>query len=533
MGALISILLATMVYLERCNTLQYDEARLPGAQILKGNVRFRHDNALMYCDSAYFYERTNSLTAFSHVRLVQGDTLSGYSDVMYYNGNTKLARFKRNVRLVHRHTTLTTDSLNFDRNTNMGWYYTGGTIVDSLNTLTSIWGQYLTSSSDAEFRQEVKLVNDKYILTTERLQYNTDTRLANLVVPTEIVYEGDTRILSSRGWYNTESEQSMLLRRSRIIKNDGKLLVGDTIYSDKKIGYRRAIGNVESVDSVQKSTVYGDYAEMYEDHNRGYVTRRALMIDWSNAEDSVYMHADTVYSADIDYRLDTDSGQIDTVYREMRGHHNVRMYKKDAQAICGLAVFNDRDSTVHLYENPVCWNEQQQLSADSVILYMQNEKVEHIHAFVNALVVKQLSRQYYNQMTGKEILAWMRDDELREMNISGNAQTIFYPDEDGALIGMNTTESSFITIYFKDGEIEHALFTSETNGTLYPLDQVPPGTDRLAPFFWAEDKRPMSPEDVMVEKGGVDRPKAGVASASGKSAARPAEQVTDNHQQEE
>ena len=102
----------TMVYLERSARLSYDEKRMPNAQLLSGNVRFRHDSVLMYCDSAYFFEKENSLHAFGHVRLVQGDTLQGFGSELYYNGNTKMAQFRGNVRLIHNSTILTTDSLN-------------------------------------------------------------------------------------------------------------------------------------------------------------------------------------------------------------------------------------------------------------------------------------------------------------------------------------------------------------------------------------------------------------------------------------
>ena len=102
----------SLVFLENSETLTFDEKRLPDAQILQGNVRFRHDSVLMYCDSAYFFEKDNSLHAFGHVHMVQGDTLEGFGDVLFYNGNTKLARLRKNVRLIHQETTLTTDSLN-------------------------------------------------------------------------------------------------------------------------------------------------------------------------------------------------------------------------------------------------------------------------------------------------------------------------------------------------------------------------------------------------------------------------------------
>lgn len=158
----------------------------------------------MYCDSAYFYEHSNSLDAFGHVRFIQGDTLRGYGDKLFYNGNTKLARMRKNVRLVHgkkneNPTILTTDSLNYDRNINIAYYYTGGTIADSLNTLTSLYGQYAPNSKQAIFSKDVLLVNPKFTLESDTLLYNTETKITNIVSPTQILYEEETTIHTSRG----------------------------------------------------------------------------------------------------------------------------------------------------------------------------------------------------------------------------------------------------------------------------------------------------------------------------------------------
>ena len=92
----------TLIYLENSESLSFDKLLKPDVQVLVGEVRFRHDNALLYCDSAYFYEKANSLDAFGNVRIVQGDTLFVYGDLLYYDGNTKLARVRHNVRMVNR-----------------------------------------------------------------------------------------------------------------------------------------------------------------------------------------------------------------------------------------------------------------------------------------------------------------------------------------------------------------------------------------------------------------------------------------------
>lgn len=489
----------TMVYLERAENLNYDEQRIANAQILKGNVVFRHEEALMYCDSAYFYENTNSLDAFGHVRFVQGDTLRGFGDLLYYDGNSKLARLRRHVRLIHGRenenpTVLTTDSLNYDRLEGVAYYYTGGEIKDSLNTLVSVRGNYRPNTKQAVFSQDVVLTNSRFVLTSDTLLYNTDTKIADIVSPTQIIYEEETDITSSRGWYNTQTEQSMLLDRSVVHHTDGKQMTGDTIYYDKLIGFGEVLGDMQMVDSAQRVTLYGEYGQMWEENSRGYATDSALMVDWSDSSHIAYIHADTLFTEELHY---TDSAMEDSTYRRVRAHYGVRVYRDDMQMTCDSMVYWGSDSTMHLYTKPICWSENQQISADSMVVFIVNGSVEHAVGYVNALCVMEDTLDYYNQMSGKEVTAYLKDGEVKLIDMSGNALTVYYPKEqDGEYVGLNTTASSFIHMYIEDQEIHHIRFTKETTGVLYPMDQIPGGADKLALFFWATEARPNSPEDV-------------------------------------
>ena len=94
------------VYLVHADNLHYDQYRNGDAQVLNGSVHFRHVGANLYCDSAHFYEQSNSFEAFGHVKMVQGDTLRLTSDYAFYNGDDQLAQARRNVVLTHRQTTL-------------------------------------------------------------------------------------------------------------------------------------------------------------------------------------------------------------------------------------------------------------------------------------------------------------------------------------------------------------------------------------------------------------------------------------------
>ena len=523
----------SLVYLEHSETLSFDEKRLPDAQILRGDVCFRHDSVLMYCDSAYFFEKENSLHAFGHVHIVQGDSLEGFGDILYYNGNTKLARLRKRVRLVHQKTTLTTDSLNYDRMRNVAYYFSGGQIVDSLNTLTSQKGHYTPNNHQAIFRGEVKLVNPKFILTADTLGYNTESYQSDLVGPTKIIYEEETTIHSTNGWYNTKTELSQLLDRSLIIHTDGITLTGDTIYYDKANGYGRCLGNIESIDSTNHITLYGQISEVWEDGGKGYVTDSAMMLDWSDSTAYTYMHADTLWTEEIAYQtyslLPRDSIVVDSVriaqtpdtlwkdtsYHQLRAFWHVRIYREDIQAVCDSARYHGKDSVLTLFGLPICWNEDNQLSADVINIYIHNQTVDYMHGIGNGLMVKRDGIDEFNQMAGKEMFAYIRDGDIYLLDVQGNAETIFYPrEDDGSYVGINRTQSSFVKVYLENRKVDYVLFTTATTGVMIPLDQALSEETKLNGFFWAEGERPRQPKDIFLHPERTKRPETVATSAS-------------------
>jgi lipopolysaccharide export system protein LptA len=487
----------------------------------------------MYCDSAYFFEKDNSLHAFGHVHMVQGDTLEGFGDVLFYNGNTKLARLRKNVRLIHQETTLTTDSLNYDRKNSIAYYFSGGMIEDSLNTLTSSWGQYTPNNHQALFRGKVRLVNPKFVLTADTLGYNTETYQSDLVGPTTILYEEETTILSTNGWYNTKTEQSQLLDRSHIIHQDGMTLTGDTIYYDKANEYGRCIGHIESVDSANQMTLFGNRGEVWENGHRAYVTDSAMMLEWSDTTDLTYMHADSLWAEEIPFTtyslIERDSILVDSVmtaqmpdtiwrdttYQQLRAFHNVRIFRSDMQAVCDSARYHGKDSILTLFGLPICWNEDNQLSADQIDVYIKNQEVDYMHGVGNAIAIKREGIEEFNQLAGKEMFAYVRDRDIYLVDVQGNAETVFYPQEDdGTYIGVNRTQSSFVKLYLKDRKIDYVLFTTATTGVMIPLDQALENERKLSGFFWAEEERPHSPEDIFSHPPRTVRPVAGTVSAA-------------------
>jgi len=479
------------VYLLHSNVLKKSKDQ-PDAQVLVGEVVFRHDSIYMYCDSACFYEKTNSLEAFDHVKMVQGDTLFLYGDYLFYDGNTQIAQVRNNVRMENRTTTLVTDSLNYDRIANLGYYFNGGSLMDEENVLTSDWGEYSPETKMSVFNYDVKLVNPQFTLVSDTLRYNTATKIANIVGPSDIDSE-ENHIYSELGFYNTQLGQAELLNRS-VLTNQGKRMTGDSLFYDRTKGFGEAFENVEMTDTVNKNMLTGNYCFYNELTGYAFATDKALAIDYSQG-DSLFMHADTLQL--YTYHINTDS-----MYREMRGYHKVRIYRTDVQGVCDSLVFSSKDSCLTMFRDPVLWNGQQQLLGEKIMIYMNDSTIDWAHILNQALSVEKLDSVNYNQVSGKEMKAFFKDGEMDKVNVIGSVRLVYYPMErDSTLIGMNVSETSQLDIYLQNRKLKKMVMSPKSNGTLYPMGQLPEDQMKLANFVWLDYVRPLNKEDVFQWRG--------------------------------
>ena len=464
----------------------------PNAQILVGDVVFRHDSIYMYCDSACFYEKTNSLEAFNNVRMVQGDTLSLYGDYLFYDGNTQLAQVRNNVRMENRTTTLTTDSLNYDRIANLGYFFDGGTLSDEENVLTSDWGEYSPATKMSVFNYEVQLVNPQFTLTSDTLRYNTATKIASIVGPSDI-HSDENHIYSELGFYNTTLGQAELLNRS-VLSNNGKKLTGDSLYYDRNQGYGEAFNDVVFVDTINKNMLTGNYCYYNQLTSYAFATDEAVATDFSQG-DSLFIHADTLQM--FTYHLDTDSA-----YREARAYHKVRVYRTDVQAVCDSLVFSSKDSCLTMYRDPILWNGQQQLLGEQIMVYMNDSTIDWAHIHNQALSVERIDSVNYNQVSGKDMKAYFKDGEMEQVDVIGSVRLVYYPmEKDSTLIGMNVSESSELNVYLENRKLKKMVMKPQSSGTLYPMDQLPPEKMKLENFGWFDYVRPLNKKDIFHWRG--------------------------------
>lgn len=482
------------VYLIHADSLRYNQfGNNPTAQVLNGNVSFRHKGAKLYCDSAYFYQESNSFRAFGHVKMYQGDTLSLFSDYAFYDGNDQMAEARHNVVLTHRKTKLYTDSLNYDRLYGIGYFFEGGKMIDRQNVLVSDWGEYDTETRMSVFNYNVSLKNPKFVLTTDTLHYDTRTSLAHIVGPS-VITSDESVIHTSQGFYDTNKDYARLYGRSTVT-NNGKTLTGDSLFHDEKTGISEGFSNVVYNDTVNKNQLTGNYVWYNDSTGYAFATDSAVLKDYSQG-DTLFVHSDSmkVYT----FNINTDS-----VYRKAHCYYKVRAYRTDVQAVCDSLVYNTKDSCLTMYKDPITWNAGRQLLGEVIEVFMKDSTIDRAHVINQALSVEMLpDSTRFNQIASREMFGYFTDGELRETEAIGNVQCVYYfqDDKDSSLISMTNLETDTMRMFMLDRQLQ-SIWTCKQSGVMYPITQIPPAKDKLPSFAWFDYIRPTDKYDIFNWRG--------------------------------
>jgi len=474
----------TKVELIKANSLQFDKSINKDVRRLIGDVVLKHDESLMYCDSAYLYSEQNRFDAYGNVHIKVSDTVNIWGDYLKYDGNTKLAELHHNCRMVDNQTTVESDFLFYDLKNDIAYYKTGGTIVNAENNLKSKIGRYFSNQKMFFFKDDVVLTNPQYIINCDTLKYNTLSEIAFFLGPTTIVSEENT-IYCENGWYDTKKDISQF-NKNAYLKNNEQLLKGDSLYYDRNKGYGKAIKNVTIIDFKEEVIIYGHFAEYFEEPEFTQVTETPFLIKIFDG-DTLFLHADTLNTI------------IDTVEqkRTLLAYRHVKFFKSDLQGLCDSIVFLFTDSTLNMYGNPVLWSEENQLTAEFIKIFTGKNDIKELRMFSSSFIVSEEIVSGYNQIKGKDMIGYFENNKINIIDVFGNGQTVYYvAEEDGSTTGINTSESSELRIFLEDNQVKNILFKSKPNAILYPVDDIPEDKKLLKGFRWLNKLRPLSKEDI-------------------------------------
>lgn len=449
-----------------------------------GSVHFRHQGTNLFCDSAYFYEETNIIEAYSNVHVQDSDTLNLFCDFLIYTPVTRRAVAQGNVVLVDPQVSLETEELTYQLDDDVAYYSTGGTIVSETNTLTSEKGWYYTTSKKFIFEKEVVLEHPKFTMLTDTLHYLTTTEIAHIYGPTYIESDENT-IYSERGIYDTQKDLAWFWKNTWL-ENKETRLTGDSMAYDRNSSFARAYSNVTITDTINNYVMGGHFGEYDEVTGYSFLTDSAWAV-FIDAGDSLSLHSDTLY-------ITFDSLQQGKIFT---GYYKVRFYRSDIQGACDSIVYVFADSTMTMYHEPVIWQKKTQIVSDTIRMIYRNSKLDEMHMDGNAFIISDDTESQHNQIKGKSIIAYFKDDELHMMYVEGNTETLYYVrDDDESLIGIDKAKSDRLRIEFSEGEVKVIVYISRPSGTTYPEHELSKEERILRGFNLRTDERPADRNDI-------------------------------------
>lgn len=502
-----------ILFADRYNLLTKDSTTFVS---LAGNVKVQQGKTFFFADSAVLNRSLNMLEAFGNVHINDADSVHTYAQYLKYLGKEKKAFLKTKVRLTDGKGTLTTEELEYDVTVKIGTYLKGGKLVSKKSTLTSKEGYYYGDTKDVIFKKKVLMVDPDTKITTDTLQYNTSTELTTFTAPTVIYNIKDKRTIYTReGFYDTRNKKAELYKRS-VIEDSSSTFTADEMAFDDSTGLGEFRGNAvyRTKDSTEGFDMIANNIKTNKKKNALVATQKPLLIIKQKA-DSIYITADTLYSAKLSDlkklrkvpqvrdsllpRPIPKKGEEDSTDKFFEAYYNIRIYSDSLQAGGDSLFYSLQDSVFRLYKSPVVWANNNQITGDTIYLYLKKKKPERLYVFENALAINRLdSADYYNQLKGRTINALFTDGQITSMRAKGNAENIYYAQDDyKKFVGVNKSSADVIDIFFDDNKPKRVIFLRNLDGTTYPMRQVNHNELRLRGFKWIIDKRPKSKFDIL------------------------------------
>lgn len=473
------------------NTIK-DDTKYPDAIVALGNVQVAHEGAILSCKQALIYQEDNIVKAFGDVVINQGDTITQTSKYVHYDGKTKMAKSWGNVVLTDPKMVLKTDTLHFDRTNQLLFYENHATINDETNTLESQIGKYYLETNMFQALSKVIITNPDNKVTSNHLDYFTNTGISNLYGPSTIEGKENT-LYCEEGFNDSKRRISHFIKNAKLIYKD-RIIEGDSLYYDENKKFASATGNIVVTDTINNSIVKGDYSEYFEAKDSVFVIGKPVAISVVE-KDSTYIHGDTLLV----------TGKQD--FRIVRAYHHVKFFKKDLQGKCDSLFTSETMGITKMYRNPVLWSDVNQITGDSIhfLTNTVTQELDSLKVYNNAFVIKQDSTGGFSQIKGKDLFGKFKEDKIEKIFVSGNGEMINYNrDEKKELVGITKMTCSDMEFLFLDGELDNLKYKVKPEGKTYPPSKFPEAEGKLKGFIWRQDEQPLTKEAIFIHDKGDD-----------------------------
>ena len=485
-----------------------------GNPYFSGNVQFQHQGSLLSADEVIFYEEQNFVKAIGNVKLQNADGSVITAGEMEYDGNSQKGIAKKNVVLTDPKQTIKTETLYYDRLSNKAYFNTGGTISDATNVMYTKSATYDLNSKMIDFTGNVKINNPDYIVEGTNIKQNQNTNTADFFGPTTITNKQNPSnlVYTERGSYNMNSKEVYLKKNSRIHYND-KILTGDDMYFNQITGFGTAKGNVTLRDPKERRYMKGGYGEIYEKKDSAMMTDRPYAVKILE-KDSMYFSAEKILAYQ---KIDQNNPIKKKSF--LRAYRKSRMFKSNIQLRADSLTFNETDGIMHLFGKPIAWSGEKQITGDKIEAYFdtQNEYIDSLKVVGNAFAISKADslnlKDEFNQVKGKLMTVYYKENKVNLAKVIGNAQAITYADDQNEKtketerIGVSLSTCGTIEAEFEENKVQIISCNVGANTDIYPMSKISREKRFFPDFYWNTKDRLRKWEDIFLDSPGYEEVK--------------------------
>ena len=432
----------TQIEIINADKISFNKKNNKDRQVLTGNVKTKHNNQFMSCDSAYFYASENKIEAFSNIHIWQGDTLSLKGDYLIYLGNHQLAEIEKNVRFKHNEMNLTSVQLRYNFEHHKGFFDKKAVINEKNKSLKSNQGIYYASTEKFDFYKNVVIETEEENLRSDTLYYWLQNEYA-VFKSNGSIENNKINVKAQSGWVNQKNGKAFLNDNVQIINlENNSILRADTCYLFNEMNHSISYGN----------------------------TLLSLPLN----EDTLYLTADTLLQ-----KKKTEGNLL-------QAYPRANFKSVDMVGFCDSLSYSTKEENLFLNKEPVIWLDQFQLTSDSIRIILNKDLIKMAFLNKSAFITSEVDSNSFNQISGENMKVHFHENELSNIEVIGNGESIYYveDEEKSEAVGVNKIICSNMNITIKNKQIENINFYKEPDAMLYPLNQMNRNDLLLKGFTW-------------------------------------------------
>lgn len=469
------------------NTIQFSAASLKG--IVENGVKHNlfssangkrviltQGTTQVFCDEAKENTVTRDVVATGNI-IIKDKKATIKGDKLFYTknkGEVEIRGIGRKVVMEEGDMKLVTDVLYYNMNTKNARYLTGGVVTQKSMKLTSLKGYLYNNKNMVTFKTRVVMVDTvkNQHLETDTLTYFTNTKIAKFHKRTKIT-SSEGEVEANEGEFDNNTNASHLWGDAIVIHKDYYMTCEEIFTQQNKNTLAKK--NVRLISLRDKVTIFADEVSYRQTAHNTKAYGNALMQKPLGKSDTLFLVADTLYS------------KYDSLKKEttLFAYHKVKINSEQLQAKCDSLMYAYHDSTIHFFKDPILWSGGSQLTGTKIKATMANNTIDKLFLEENAFILSLDSLNNFNQIKGDRLVANFEKGQLKTVDVDGSGQTIYYAltDDKKGVIGVNKIVCSKMKMHFiEKNQLKEMDFIGEPDSKFIPPHEVVEPEVRLPGF---------------------------------------------------